>query len=223
MVKKCEQATADHEAYLQRYKQCSERLAAAQQRYQSTRENISGTRPELSSHIDTLRDLLSRQSAMILLVNNTVEAGERLYSTTGTEGREIIRQQLLDLQQALEILYDGVTLTERDTEAKISRWSGFDECSESFETWLNAAEMHLKPEIELKTTLDEKRAQLQIYRTFLHDAQAHQQDLFNLLDKADSLPDRTEKIAHVLDDFNQRHAVVLKRAAGFVERCIFQT
>ncbi|XP_032455805.1 nesprin-1 isoform X11 [Nasonia vitripennis] len=218
LLKKCDQALSDHLSYLDKYKQCSERLAAAQQSYQATRDNISGTRQELSSHIETIHDLLARQSSMILLVNSTVEAGERLYTTTGNEGREIIRQQLLDLQQALETLYDNVTLTEREIQAKISRWSGFDECSEAFEAWLKNAEAHLKSEIELKTTLDEKRAQLQIYRTFLHDAQTHQQDLFNLRDKADSLPERPEKIEKVLNDLNRRHATVLKRAAGFVER-----
>lgn len=217
-MKKCDQALSDHVAYLEKYKQSSERLAAVQQVYQMIRDNISGTRQELTSHIETIRDLLSRQSSIVLLVNSTVEAGERLYSSTGNEGREIIRQQLLDLQSALETLYDGVTLTEREIQAKISRWSGFDDCGETFEAWLRTSEAHLKQEIELKTTLDEKRAQLQIYRTFLHDAQAHQQDLFDLRDKADCLPERTEKIEKVLSDLNNRHAIVLKRAAGFVER-----
>ena len=165
-----------------------------------------------------MNDLLSRQASITLLVNTTVEAGERLYPTTGSEGREIIRQQLLDLQQACESLYDGVTSTEREIKAKIFCWSGFDECSEAFEKWLKVAEAHLKPEIELKNTLDEKRAQLQIYRTFLHDAQIHQQDLLNLRDKADNLPDRTEKIDSVLKELGERHAVVLKRASGFVEK-----
>ena len=183
-----------------------------------TRDNISGTREELVAHIDTLNELLTRQASLALLVNSTVEAGERLYPTTGNEGREIIRQQLLDLQQAFETLYDGVTSTEREIRAKIFCWSGFDECSEAFEKWLKIAETHLKPEMELKKTLDEKRAQLQIYRTFLHDAQLHQQDLLNLRDKADNLPDRSEKIDSVLTELGERHAVVLNRAVGFVEK-----
>lgn len=221
-MKKCDQAWAEHLMYLDKYKQCSERLGAARQLYQATRENMSSTRQELSSHIETIRDLLSRQSSMILLVNSTVEAGEKLYPSTGNEGREIIRQQLLDLQQALENLYDGITLTEREIQAKISHWSGFDECSEAFDAWLKIAEAHLKQDIELKTTLDEKRAQLQIYRTFLHDAQAHQQDLFDLRDKADSLPDRTEKIEKVLNNLSNRHAAILKRATVFVEKYVHQ-
>ena len=179
---------------------------------------MSGARQELSSHIETIRELLARQSSVIHLINSTVEAGEKLYTTTGNEGREIIRQQLLDLQEALETLYDGVACTEREIQAKISSWSGFDKCGETFATWLKNVESQLKQEIELKTTLDEKRAQLQIYRAFLHDIQTHQQDLFDLRDKADSLPECTEKIEKILKDLNNRFSIILKRAAGFVER-----
>ncbi|XP_012271233.1 nesprin-1 isoform X8 [Orussus abietinus] len=218
LVKKCEQATADHAAYLERYKQCSEWLTSAQTRYQSCRDGVSGTRQELVSKLDTLKELLGQQPSATLLVNGTVDSGERLYPSTGTEGREIIRQQLQDLQKALESLYDGIASTERGIQAKISRWSGFDESNEAFQKWLQEAERQLQSEIELKTTLDEKRAQLQIYRTFLHDAQSHQQDLFDLRDRADSLPDRTEKIDKVLGDLARRHTAILKRAGGFLER-----
>ncbi|XP_071567068.1 muscle-specific protein 300 kDa isoform X8 [Temnothorax nylanderi] len=217
LVKKCEQAVVDHANYLDRYKQCSEWLASVRVRYQSSKD-ASDTRQKLISNVETLKELLARQSSSTLLINSTVEAGERLYPTTGTEGREIIRQQLLDLQQAFEELYDGIALTERELQAKISRWSDFDECSEAFENWLKNTEAQLKPEIELKTTLDEKRAQLRIYRTILHDAQDQQDFLLNLRDKADNLPDRTDKIDQTLNNFTNRHNVLLKRATKFVER-----
>ena len=218
LVKKCEQAVADHASYLERYKQCTDWLTASQTQYQSTKGNATATRQQLADHVETLRELISRQASAALLINNTVEAGERLYPTTGSDGREIIRQQLLDLQQALESLFDGVTATEREIQVKISRWSGFDECSEAFDKWLETIEGQMRPEIELKTTLDEKRAQLHIYRTSLHDIQAHQQELFDLSDKADNLPDRTDKIDKILNSLKQRHAIIQKRLHGFVER-----
>ncbi|XP_020291842.1 nesprin-1 isoform X3 [Pseudomyrmex gracilis] len=218
LVKKCEQAVADHASYLDRYKQCSEWLAGTRARYQAIRENASGTRQELISNVDVLREILARQSTSTVLINSSVEAGERLYPTTGAEGREIIRQQLSDLQQAFEEFYDGVASTERELQEKISRWSGFDECSEAFENWLKTAEAQLKREIELKTTLDEKRAQLQIYRTILHDAQTHQQDLLDFRDRADNLPDRTDRIDQTLNSLTDRYNALLKRATKFVER-----
>lgn len=203
---------------MDRYNECLKQLAAAQSLYQTTQENTSSTRQELTCHVDTLKDLLMRQSSLTSLVNSAIEAGERLYSSTGPEGRDIIRQQLIDLQQVLEMLYDGVGLNERELQAKMSSWSGFDECREAFEKWLKGIESHLRPEIELKTTLDEKRAQLQVYRNVLHDIQLHQQDLFKLRDKADELTGPTDRIDKMIDDVRDRHATVQQRASAFVER-----
>ncbi|KAL0110413.1 hypothetical protein PUN28_013801 [Cardiocondyla obscurior] len=218
LVKKCEQAVVDHASYLDRYKQCSEWLANVRTRYHSSKESVSDTRQKLISNVENLKELLARQSASTLLINSTVEAGERLYPTTGTDGREIIRQQLLDLQQAFEEFYDSIASTERELEAKITRWSDIDECCETFENWLKDAEAHLKPEIELRTTLDEKWAQLHIYRTIRHDAQDQQDFLLDLRDKVNNLPDRTDKLDQKVNNFTNRHSVLLKRAMKFVER-----
>jgi nesprin-1 len=37
------------------------------------------------------------------------------------EGREAVRQQLQELQQAVETLYDGISSTERELRAKLNR------------------------------------------------------------------------------------------------------
>lgn len=50
-----------------------------------------------------------------------MELGEKLYPSTAMEGREAVRQQLQELQQALETLYDGVSSTERELRAKLNR------------------------------------------------------------------------------------------------------
>lgn len=66
--------------------------------------------------------------------------------------------------------------------------------------------------------MDEKRAQLQIYRTLLHDALAHQQDILDLRDKTENLPEHSEKITQQLATLTEQHAKILKRAQQFVER-----
>lgn len=100
----------------------------------------------------------------------------------------------------------------------IHRWSGFEECAENIRRWLKEAEQQLSQDLELKSTLDEKRAQLQIYRTLLHDALAHQQDIIDLRDKTEGLPERNEQIDQQLTALSEQHAKLLKRAQQFVER-----
>lgn len=150
-----------------------------------------------------------------MLLNNTIELGEKLYPTTSPEGRDIIRTQLQELQQALEALFDEINSTDRDLKAKLERWSGFDECVDSILHWLK--EIQLPQEIELKATLDEKKAQLQVYRNLLHDATAHQQDIVDLRDKVESLPERNEQIDRQLANITDQHVKILKRAQSFVE------
>lgn len=69
-----------------------------------------------------LEELLGQQNSAMLLLNNTVEVGEKLYTSTSPEGREVIRQQLQDLQQALEALFDGIHSTDRDLKAMLTRY-----------------------------------------------------------------------------------------------------
>lgn len=100
----------------------------------------------------------------------------------------------------------------------LNRWSGFEEGLETLRKWLKEAEQQLPQELELKATLDEKRAQLQTYRTLLHHALAHQQDIVDLRNRTEYLPDKNEIIEQQLAAITEQHAKVLKRAQQFVER-----
>ncbi|XP_017768073.1 PREDICTED: nesprin-1 [Nicrophorus vespilloides] len=219
IVKKCEQAVADHKLFNEKYRQCSDWIAAAQARYDICQENIkTGGRKILAEQIKVLDELISQQNSANSLLNNTIELGEKLYKSTASEGRDVISNQLQELQQALEALYDGINSTDREIKAKLSRWSGFEECADNIKKWLKQAGNQLPQELELKATLDEKRAQLQIYRTLLHDATTHQEDIIDLRERVESLPEVNEKINNQLVSITNQHAKILKRAQNFVER-----
>lgn len=217
IVKKCEQAVADHTTYNDKYKQCSEWIASAQQRFEKCTDT-AGSQKKLNKHLSTLKELIEEKTNATSLLNNTIELGEKTYPSTSLEGREIIRQQLQDLQLLLEGLYDGISSTERQIQAKLSKWSGFEDCCENIRRWLKEAGLQLPQEIELKATLDEKRAQLQAYRALLHDALTHQQDIIDLRDRTENLPERNEKIDKELAKITSQHDTILKRAQNFVER-----
>lgn len=63
---------------------------------------------------------MSQQTSATLLLNNTIELGEKLYPSTATEGREAISQQLQELQQAMEALFDNIGSADRDLKLKIN-------------------------------------------------------------------------------------------------------
>ncbi|VEN42511.1 unnamed protein product, partial [Callosobruchus maculatus] len=219
IIKKCEQTLADHKLYNEKYRQCADWITAAQSRYNNCLDNIkNGSREVLCDQAKVLEELLSQKTSAMLLLNNTVELGEKLYPSTAPEGREIVSTQLQGLQQAMDTLFDEINSTERDLKAKQVRWSGFDECVHNIQKWLKDTEKLLPQDIELKASLDEKKSQLQVYRTLLHDATAHQQDIVDLRDKVDSLPEKNEQIDKQLSAITEQHAKILKRAQNFVER-----
>nr|XP_022915902.1 nesprin-1 isoform X7 [Onthophagus taurus] len=219
IVKKCEQAVNDHKQYNEKYRQCTDWIAATQARFNACKESIkTGTQNVLAEQLKVIEELLSQQTSANLLLNNTIELGEKLYSTTAAQGREIINQQLQNLQQAFEGLFDNISSTERDFKAKLSRWIGFDESVESIKQWLKTIEQQLPQELILRETLEEKQHQLQAYRNLLYDAVTHQQDIVDLRDKVDSLPDKNEKIDQQLGIITEQHSKILKRGQRFVEK-----
>ncbi|KAI4462171.1 muscle-specific protein [Holotrichia oblita] len=219
IVKKCEQAVAEHKQYNEKYRQCSDWIQATQARFNSCKENIkTGAQNVLSEQLKVIEELLAQQTSANLLLNNTIELGEKLYPTTAVQGRQIISKQLQDLQQAIESIYDGINSMNRELKSKLSRWVGFDESVESIKNWLRDIEHQLPQDIILHETLEEKQSQLQTYRNQLYDAVSHQQDIVDLRDKVDSLPERNPKIDQQLANITDQHSKILKRAQQFVER-----
>lgn len=221
-MKKCEQAANDHQAYLEKYKQASTWLADAQNKYYKSIDAKSlSTKSDVEKQLSSLRELLSEQGAAMQLINNTVELGEKLYPFTAVEGRETIRLQLEELQQALETLFDEVSGTEKKLQEKLSRWTNFEELSDHMKKWLKDVEPQLPEEIVLWTTLDEKRAQLQAYRLAHNDVLNHQQDFGLLKDRAEGLPERSAKIDQLLNQLVRQYDVLHKRAQVINLTCYF--
>lgn len=218
IVKKSEQALTDHQAFVEKYKQCSNWVATAQDKYNKCLElSRSGARQDLSEQNKAIQELLSQYGSATLLLNNTVEMGERLYPTTSVDGREHIRQQLQDLTIALEQLFDNVNSTARLLDAKLNKWTGFEECADKLDKWLDSIEHFLPTELQLHTTLDEKRHQLQMYRDAVGDIQLKQTEIVNLKDIAENLPEQNDAVDQKLRIISDKYDVLHKRGTKFVE------
>lgn len=217
ILKKCEQAVQDHGHFNEKYKQCADWLANAQAKYDDCSDlSTVASRDDLLKKQLVIQELLAQQPTATQLLNSTVELGEKCYSSTATEGREAIRSQLEDL--TFDQLFDNIASTARKIQDKISKWSGFDDTADNLKTWLDAVEQELPAEIELKTTLDEKRNRLQAYRDVLNDVNNHQVEVGNLQEIAANLPEKTEHVDQILKDITDRFGKLQKRAQNYVER-----
>lgn len=217
IVKKCEQSVADHIQFNEKYKQCANWLATAQNSYNKCC-NIPThcSRDDLIAQQQAVQEILSQQSSASLLLNNVVELGEKLYPTTAVEGRDLLRDQITELSTIFEKLFDNVNGTNHLLQNKLSKWSGFEKCAESLEQWLN--HIDVAPDIILRATLDEKRQQLQTYRDISSDIQLHQAEVLSLKDTAETLPERNDNVENQYRRILDNYETVQKRVLGFVER-----
>ncbi|GAB0095245.1 nesprin-1 [Sergentomyia squamirostris] len=218
IVKKCEQAVQDHEVFNDKYKQCSDWLSAAQVKYQECQDlSTAGSQEDLLAKYNVIQELIAQNTNATLLLNNAIEQGEKLYQTTALEGREAIREQLQELQHEMDKLFDNLGTLTRALQTKLSKWSGFEECSQNLDDYLTTMEGQLSDSLILKSTLDEKRIQLQNYRDHLTDVQNHKPELINLKDLIENLPEQNENIENQYRGLDQRYNNLLKLAQKHLE------
>ena len=98
-----------------------------------------------------------------------MESGEKLYPSTATEGRDIIRQELRTLRDQWEQVCDLLSDTQHKLDSCLLQWSSYDENFEQFQKWLLDTEIQLKEDTDLKATLPDKKAQLQNHRVRIWD------------------------------------------------------
>ena len=93
--------------------------------------------------------------------NSARESGEKLYPNTSADGREGIRQELRLLQADWENYCDSLNDLQRHLETSLMQWSSYEDGYENLLKWIQDMEYSLKSDMELKTTLQEKKTMLQ--------------------------------------------------------------
>ena len=93
-----------------------------------------------------------------------VESGEKLYSNTASEGRESIRHELRGLKTEWDDLFDELNTNQRKLDVNLVQWRAIDNTFDQLEDWMKNAMHQLDDEMVLKASLEEKKAQLQVYK-----------------------------------------------------------
>jgi nesprin-1 len=112
----------------------------------------------------SFQELLRSKEVGFSKLNATVESGEKLYPNTASEGRETVRQELRGLKLEWENLYDELSTAQRKLETNLMQWTSIDDSFGQLEDWMKNVEGQLSLELLLKSTLEEKKVQLQSYK-----------------------------------------------------------
>lgn len=111
-----------------------------------------------------LQELSTERDAGFTKLNQAVEAGEKLFPNTAPEGREVVRQELRQVKLTWESLFDDLSAAQRKMEVALVQWTSFDDSYGQVEHWLREMESQLEGVTPLRSTLEEKKGQLQNYK-----------------------------------------------------------
>lgn len=101
---------SDHEAFVDKYEEATQKLAQVQGKYNKQIE--PGTSyEELQKSAAGLSTLLTEKVDMDVLLNTCVDLCDKVYESTSEPGHEPLRLQMEKLQQAVEGLYDKITVS----------------------------------------------------------------------------------------------------------------
>jgi nesprin-1 len=194
VLKKCSTAVNDHKAYESRLANFTEAFSNVNEKSQKLSQPPDSQ--DLLEWLAKIDEVASKRHHLTTLLNTAAEAADVACRTTAAKGKEAIEDQLAECQKALDDLFTQLQQTERKTRNQISQWDDFEENSTAFLQWLQNAQDHLKGGMVLKSTLDEKKSQLQVYRNLLQDVKSKKPVLDDLQNKLQSLSTKENKTKH---------------------------
>ncbi|QQP31637.1 Nesprin1like [Caligus rogercresseyi] len=168
-------------------------------------EWMKGMRDDLSSLGELSGDLKVLQSRKIniegleeiknsenLKYDSISELGEKLYSHTSASGKEIIRGNLRNLRSQWEELTANLLNASLSLEKCLQQFSDFTSLQEKLTKWLKDIERAMQEHTELKSSLPEKKGQLQNHSIVHQEITSHNGLVESVCTKAQELVDQTQ-------------------------------
>ena len=188
-----------------RYEQFVKEHGAFNERYNEFVNWINEVQEELKKHSEIVGDLAVLQTRQKSIRNlgdtrtkenarfeSIIDLGEKLYTHTSPEGREIVRQQLRNLRTLWDGFSEDLQSATQKLDQCLMQFAEFSLSQEQLTAWLRDVERAMHQHTELKSTLEEKRAQLQNHKIMHQEIMSHQALVESVCDKAQQLVDQTK-------------------------------
>jgi nesprin-1 len=163
MITRYQQYVKEHQDFNCNYTNFTKKMEDLAERLDSCRE-IVGDYKILQERRANLERLQDERLELDKCADALVDMGEKLYVHTGPDGREMLRVQLKVVREKWEALCDDLTTTATDLDQCLLQFSEFSANQEQLTRWLKEVEQSMLQHSDLKSTLQEKRAQLQSHK-----------------------------------------------------------
>lgn len=190
-INRYEQFVKEHKEFNEHYGTFLKWLSDREETLQKL-SHIVGDLTVLQNRQKQIRELIEERNQKSEEFENLIESGEKLYSHTSPDGREIVRQQIRNLRTIWDGYTDDLQNATNKLDQCLMQFSDFTATQEQLTKWLKDVENAMHQHTELKATLQEKRAQLQNHKIMHQEIMSHQQLVESVCDKAQQLVDQTQ-------------------------------
>ncbi|KAL1139461.1 hypothetical protein AAG570_006445 [Ranatra chinensis] len=161
MIQRYEQYVKEHAEFDSSYESFLEWLKTNQENLNNHSE-IVGDLSVLQDRQKKIRDISDLRTKECVKFDSLIDKGEKLYVHTSPDGREIIRQQLRNLRTIWDTFSEDLQNGMQKLDQCLMQFAEFSLSQEQLTKWLRDVEKAMQQHTELKGTLQEKKAQLQV-------------------------------------------------------------
>ncbi|XP_050523464.1 muscle-specific protein 300 kDa-like isoform X2 [Daktulosphaira vitifoliae] len=220
ILNNCKDSIIVHQNYIDKYNECFIQLSNTKEQFAMACQPISlsqNIQQYLVKKYGALNDLLNSKSNITFLLNSCVELSDKLYLNTCPSGKEAIKSQLDKLQNSIDTLFDDIMSLNREVKNELNKWSEFEEMNSELKQWFSEIKRIINKNMELKSTLDEKKMQLQIYRDILQTTLKRETDVKKLVNNIKQLQihDNSDTF---LDSISNQYDEILNKIQEFVNK-----
>ncbi len=153
---------------------------------------VIGDLKVLQERRNNLEELDEMRSNECSKYESMVEQGEKLYSHTSPDGKEIVRAKLSALRSSWEQLSDDLQGATNKLDNCLQQFADFTGLQEQLTKWLRDIEAAMQEHTELRASLEEKKGQLQNHRIVHQEITTHNSLVDAVCNKARDLVNQTQ-------------------------------
>lgn len=190
IISKYEVFVSEHQMFENEYDNMESWLVGMLSELQDLNE-IVGDYAVLQEKQNKAKELYETRNKKTPVFEEFLSLGEKLYTHTSPDGREVIRQKIRKIRTLWDSFGDSFQETVNKLDQCLLQFSDFSLAQEQLTKWLKDVERAMQRHTELKASLEEKKAQLQNHKIMHQEIMTHQQLVESVCDKAQQLVDQT--------------------------------
>ena len=144
---------------------------------------------ERKTAVEELEELRCSEASKFELI---MELGEKLYSHTSPDGKEVLRKQVMKMRNDWDRLTEDIRNALNKLDTCLQQFADFTELQEQLTKWLKDIESAMQQHTELRPSLEEKRGQLQSHTIVHQEITSHNSLVDAVCNKAQELVDQTQ-------------------------------